>query len=125
MKTLFIREGMNMTVDPETNEIGSVSSAREAIQRIYVAPEPMHVIYQSGQRREEADVEKNDVIVTFYTDEFDKRMIVVKSEEWTKNIEGYEKRMEEARTAKCEECNSGCDAPSACPVEELDKTFAG
>ena len=123
MKTLFIREGMNMTVDPETNEIGSVSSAREAIQRIYVAPEPMHVIYQSGQRREEADVEKNDVIVTFYTDEFDKRMIVVKSEEWTKNIEGYEKRMEDAR-AKCEECNGCCDAPTAGPVEGLNKSFA-
>lgn len=124
MKTLFIREGMNMTVDPETNEIGSVSSAREAIQRIYVAPEPMHVIYQSGQRREEADVEKNDVIVTFYTDEFDKRMIVVKSEEWIKNIEGYEKRMEDARAKKLEECNSCCDAPSACPVEELNKCAA-
>lgn len=118
MKTLFIRDGMNMTVDPETNEISSVSSAREAIQRIYVAPEPMHVIYQSGQRREEADVEKNDVIVTFYTDEFDKRMIVVKSEEWTKNIEGYEKRMEEAKT-KCEDCCGTQEACTKCP-----KSFA-
>ena len=36
-------------------------------------------------------------------------MIVVKNEEWTKNIEGYEKRMEDAR-AKCEECNGCCDA---------------
>ncbi len=108
MKTLFIRENVNMTVDLDTNEIGSIPSAREAIQRIYVAPEPMHVIYQSGQRREEAEVEKNDVIVTFYTDDFDKRMIVVKSEEWTKNLEGYEKRMEEARIKNCEDvpcCN--------------------
>ena len=31
MKTMFIKEGLNMTVDPETNEIGSISSAREAI----------------------------------------------------------------------------------------------
>jgi len=117
MKTLFIREGMNMTVDPETNEIGSISSAREAIQRIYVAPEPMHVIYQSGQHREEADVEKNDVIVTFYTDEFDKRMIVVKSEEWTKNIEGYEKRMEDARAKAENNCADPCtcDACEAIP----------
>ena len=107
MKTMFIKEGLNMTVDYETNEIGSVSSAREAIQRIYVAPEAMHVIYQSGKRKEEVDVEKNDVIVTFYTDEFDKRMIVVKSEEWTKNIEAYNRRMEEARK-QCDECES-CD----------------
>ena len=108
MKTMFIKEGLNMTVDPETNEIGSVSSAREAIQRIYVAPEPMHVIYQSGSRKEEADVETNDVIVTFYTDEFDKRMIVVKSEEWTKNIEAYNKRMEEVASKNARQC---CDDP--------------
>jgi len=106
-----------MTVDSETNEIGSVSSAREAIQRIYVAPEAMHVIYQSGNRKEEADVEPNDVIVTFYTDEFDKRMIVVKSEEWTKNIEAYNKRMEEARVADCKgacagDCCGKCEAIS-------------
>lgn len=118
MKTMFIKEGVNMTVNLDTNEIGSIPSAREAIQRIYVAPEPMHVIYQSGQHREEADVEKDDVIVTFYTDEFDKRMIVVKSEEWTKNLEGYEKRMAEARLKaeanlkgkdlSCEECENCC-----------------
>lgn len=110
MKTMFIKEGTNMTVNLETNEISSIPSAREAIQRIYVAPEPMHVIYQSGQHREEADVEKDDVIVTFYTDEFDKRMIVVKSEEWIKNLEGYEKRMEEIRSKA--EANVKCADPS-------------
>mgnify|MGYP007022097196 CR=1 FL=1 len=116
MKTMFIKEGVNMTVNLDTNEIGSIPSAREAIQRIYVAPEPMHVIYQSGQHREEADVEKDDVIVTFYTDEFDKRMIVVKSEEWTKNLEGYEKRMAEAR-AKSEANLKCCEDCDACPKE--------
>lgn len=116
MKTMFIKEGVNMTVDLNTNEISSIPSAREAIQRIYVAPESMHVIYQTGKHREEADVEKDDVIVTFYTDEFDKRMIVVKSEEWTKNLEGYEKRMEEAR-AKLSENDANptcCDCENCC-----------
>lgn len=108
---MFIKDGLNMTVDHETNEIGSVSSAREAIQRIYVAPEPMHVIYQSGNRKEEANVETNDVIVTFYTDEFDKRMIVVKSEEWAKNIEAYNKRMEEANLKNAKSC---CEGPCDC-----------
>ena len=118
MKTMFIKEGVNMTVDLDTNEISSIPSAREAIQRIYVAPEPMHVIYQSGKHREEADVEKDDVIVTFYTDEFDKRMIVVKSEEWTKNLEGYEKRMAEARAKEETEkgCPNCCDCETCCPA---------
>ena len=113
MKTMFIREGVNMTVDTETNEIGYISSAREAIQRIYVVPEPMHVVYQSGQHKEEADVEKNDIIVTFYTDEFDKRMIVVKSDEWTKNIEAYEKRIEKAKTTDYK-CDKACEDCSTC-----------
>ena len=116
MKTMFIKEGINMTVDFDTNEVSSIPSAREAIQRIYVAPEQMHVIYQSGKHREEADVEKNDVIVTFYTDEFDKRMIVVKSEEWIKNLESYEKRMEEARAKMVENdaCPKCCDRENCC-----------
>jgi hypothetical protein len=115
---MYIREGSNMTVDFDTNEVGSIASAREAIQRIYVAPEPMHVVYQSGKRKEEADVEKDDVIVTFYTDEFDKRMIVVKSAEWTANIAAYEKRMEDAKMKQAEQCGD-CDAPCYCDQCEL------
>lgn len=108
MKTMFIREGMNMTLDPDTKEIGTVPSAREAIQRLYVAPEPMHVIYQSGQRREEADVETDDVIVTFYTDDFDKRMVVVKSKEWAENIKAYENRQQDAvKCGDCDTCEGG------------------
>lgn len=119
MKTMYIKEGYNMTVDFDTNEVGSITSAREAIQRIYVAPEPMHVVYQSGKRKEEADVEKDDVIVTFYTDEFDKRMIVVKSAEWTQNITNYEKKMEDARMKQAERLKQAdpceeCDAPCCC-----------
>ena len=116
MKTMFIKEGVNMTVDLDTNEISSIPSAREAIQRIYVAPEKMHVIYQTGKHREEADVEKDDVIVTFYTDEFDKRMIVVKSEEWIKNLESYEKRMAEANAKMAENdgCLKCCDCETCC-----------
>lgn len=114
MKTMFIRESVNMTVDFDTNQVDSIPSARESIQRIYVAPENMHVIYQSGPKREEADVETGDIIVTFYTDDFDKRMVVVKSEDWKNNILSYEEKIREAQ--KC--CDSldkcVCDAcPSA------------
>ena len=122
MKTMFIKEGINMTVDFDTNEVSSIPSAREAIQRIYVAPEKMHVIYQTGKHREEADVEKNDVIVTFYTDEFDKRMIVVKREEWIKNLESYEKRMEEARRKNDEAMGQNIDGPKCCDCEACCKS---
>lgn len=111
---MFIKEGVNMTVDFDTNEISSIPSAREAIQRIYVAPEAMHVVYQTGDRKEETDVEKNDVIVTFYTDEFEKRMIIVKSEEWTANIKGYEKKQQEAKEKWAAENEANCKACDNC-----------
>lgn len=112
MKTMYIREGVNMTVDTDTNEIDSIPSAREAIQRIYVAPEKMHVMYQSGKYKQEADVEKNDIIVTFYTDEFDKRMIVLKSEEWVEIIDAYENKMKLARDKW--EAEKACDSCEKC-----------
>lgn len=115
MKTMFIREGVNMTVDFDTNQIDSITSAREAIQRIYVAPENMHIIYQSGPKREETDVETGDIIVTFYTDEFDKRMIVVKSEDWKNNILSYEKRTREAKSISDALDDYKCGACDACP----------
>ena len=116
MKTMYIKEGINMTVDTDTQEIGSIPSAREAIQRIYVSPEPMHVVYQSGKYKEEADVEKNDIIVTFYTDEFDKRMIVLKSEEWVNLIDNYERKMQEQKEKWAAEKNeqAECDLKQAC-----------
>ena len=116
MKTMYIREGVNMTVDTDTNEIGSIPSAREAIQRIYVSPEPMHVVYQSGKYKQEADVEKNDIIVTFYTDEFDKRMIVLKSEEWVNLLDNYEKNLQEKKEKWAAENNKRCDCDE-CPCE--------
>ena len=112
MKTMFIRESVNMTVDFDTNQVDSIPSAREAIQRIYVAPENMHIVYQSGPKKEETDVETGDIIVTFYTDDFDKRMIVVKSEDWKNNILSYEEKIRGAQ--KC------CDASDECKCEACD-----
>lgn len=111
MKTMFISSaGVNMVVDTETNNIDSLFSEREAIQRIYIAPYPMHVIYKSGDKVEEADVEEGDFIVTFYTDEFDKRMITFKNEDWKNNLESYKKRLEESKNKsnKCEKCDNEC-----------------
>lgn len=115
MKTMFIRESVNMTVDFDTNQVDSIPSAREAIQRIYVAPENMHVVYQSGPKKEETDVEAGDIIVTFYTDEFDKRMIVVKSEDWKNNILSYEEKIREEKNSLNASNDYKCDECDACP----------
>ena len=79
----------------------------------------MHVVYQSGKYKQEADVEKNDIIVTFYTDEFDKRMIVLKSIEWVELIDAYENKMKLARE-KWEaesQCGTNCPACDQCELK--------
>lgn len=115
MKTLYISNGSNILIDTEENTANSLSTQREAIQRIYLAEEPMHVVYGSGEYKREVDVKKDDIIVTFYTDDFENRIVVVKSKDWANNLKKYNKRQQEIKenwaaneSAKCE-----CDA---CPA---------
>ena len=75
----------------------------------------MHIVYQSGPKKEETDVETGDIIVTFYTDEFDKRMIVVKSEDWKNNILSYEEKIRKSKNILTELDEYKCDACDACP----------
>lgn len=97
MKTLYISDGSNILIDTEENTANIIGNQREAIQRIYLAEEPMHVVYSSGEYKREVDVKKDDLIVTFYTDEFENRMIVVKSKDWANNLKKYNKRQQELK----------------------------
>lgn len=97
MKTLYISNGSNILIDTEENTANTMDSQREAIQRIYLAEEPMHVVYGCGEYKREVDVKKDDLIITFYTDDFENRMIVVKNKDWANNLKKYNKRQQEIR----------------------------
>lgn len=114
MKTLYISNGSNILIDTEENTANAIDTQREAIQRIYLAEEPMHVVYGSGEYKREADVKKDDLIITFYTDEFENRMIVVKSKDWANNLKKYNKRQQELKEewALNKKCDN--DAPTCC-----------
>ena len=109
MKTLFISNNSNIWVDSEENECNTLPTEREAIQRIYLAQEPMHVIYQAGEYKREVDVKKDDLIITFYTDDFENRMIVVKNKDWVNNIKKYNKREQERKEKWAAENTQCCD----------------
>ena len=115
MKTLYICNNSNILIDTEENTANAIDTQREAIQRIYLAEEPMHVVYGSGEYKREVDVKKDDLIITFYTDEFENRMIVVKSKDWANNLKKYNKRQQElkekwALEKKCaDEASPCCD----------------
>lgn len=118
MKTLYLTSnGSNIYVEPETNSCGKIDSSREAINRIYLVDEEMHIVYQAGEYKRELDAAPGDIIVTFYENAFVNRIVVVKNEDWAENLikerEEEQKRKEEwaaqikdAKCATCENCES-------------------
>ena len=119
MKTLYLNESCNIVVDTEDNSVDKVESQREAISRIYMAKEPMHVVFGSGEYSRELDVKKDDLIIVFYDGAFKNKVIAVKSKDWVANLKDYNKREEEAKLewAKAqasEKCECACDACTNC-----------
>ena len=115
MKTLYIANGSNICVDIDNNTAEQLDSDREGIQRIYLVKEPMHVVYTSGEYRRELDVKKDDIIITFYTDDFKEKIVVANSKDWVKNIKGWnEKEQKIKETWASKRLAENCDEPG-CP----------
>lgn len=116
MKTAYITRGNNIVVDQENKTVGKLKSYPQRIDYILLVEEPMHVVYgYNTDIIEEFDVEPNDIIITFYTDDFVKRAIVVKNNDWVKNLVEYEKGQEERELAwaKANKGRNLADAPCA------------
>ena len=116
MKTLYISNGSNILVDTEENTVNQLDGQREAIQRIYLAEEPMHVIYGRGEYKREVDVKKDDIIVTFYTDDFENRIVVVKNKDWANNLKKYNKRQQEIKEKWAADAGDNCSECVKCPA---------
>ena len=97
MKTLYLTRGANILVDQENNKATRIDSARQGIDYIYLVEEPMHVVYGCGEKHQETDAEKGDIIVTFYNDTFKNELIVVKNEQWRENLNLYNKKIQEEK----------------------------
>lgn len=98
MKTLYLtNSSANIAIDPEENTAQHLESEdRYDIRNIYYAEEPMHVIYSGTNNgepfKEEIDVKKGDIILVFYTNRFNKKLLAtIKSKEWVANIKNRHK----------------------------------
>ena len=119
MKTLYITNGGNICIDPEEDFVNRMPTEREGISRIFLAKEPMHVVYGEGEYRRELDVKKDDIIITFYSNDWKERIVVAKSKDWVNNLKEWNKeeqrRNEEWAAKKANnECDACCDACSCC-----------
>lgn len=98
MKTLYLtNSSANIAIDPEENTAQHIESEdRYDIRNIYYAEEPMHVIYSGTNNgepfKEEMDAKKGDIILVFYTNRFNKKLLAtIKSKEWVVNIKNRRK----------------------------------
>lgn len=119
MKTLLITKSNYMAcVDPESMNVEDVEYAREAISRIVLINEDCLV--KSGEK--EIEAKSGDILITFYEKEFPNRFVIVRSKEWTENLDAYEKIMESYRKKSAAEKLSAMidEAPDCCEADASD-----
>ena len=100
MKTLYLTQSSaNIFVDPEENTVGSLNTEdRYDIRAIYHMEEPMHVVYEYGERHEEIDAKKGDIVFVFYDNKFAKHILTsVKCKVWIDNIKNRRKMEQKAK----------------------------
>lgn len=118
MKTLYLTSSSNIVVNTEDNSADRIDSERESISRIYMATEPMHVIFGGGEFKKEFDVKKDDIIITFYScgTDWPHRVVVAKSKEWIANFKANHKAEQKAKEewAKKQAASDECEGGEAC-----------
>lgn len=109
MKKLLVEPqkwGRIFDVDFDNQTVEQVMTVRNAIENIYLVKENEHVIIKNRDgSTTETTVEPDDILVTFYEDDFPHRFIVVKSKEWAENIKTYESKAQE-RIANAKEAHT-------------------
>ena len=132
MKTLYLTDSSaNIVVDPEVDYVGTLRNEdRYDIRNVFYAEEPMHVVYQCGEIREEIDAKKGDIILLFYNNNYNKyRLDTIRTKQWAANIknrraieqkekEEWAARQAENKCSNCCDCECACDAcPNVCAPE--------
>ena len=120
MKKIINIERKPIVVDTETAEVNAINRSTRGIDDIYVIPEDAHIEWTSKffpDKTIEADVKKDDILVTFYDRDLGTDFVIVKSEDWLKALndakEADQKRKEEW-AAKQKEKNSIEPCGDAC-----------
>jgi hydroxymethylpyrimidine pyrophosphatase-like HAD family hydrolase len=113
MKKFVINNQGSVIFDTEAEEISSLDSSREGISRIWLMKEPMTIVCQICDNKYELNAKKGDIVIKFYDSDFPFPVVIAKSKEWVKNLEAYDKAMQERKEKwakeKCSECEC-CDA---------------
>ena len=117
MKNLYYTNTGFVALDAETNEFHKMETQREAISRILIADDDMHIVLDREDKHYETDAKKGDIVIMFYDQDFPKPIIAINSEDWMNNLNTYNEIMAERRnkfTKSDEPCCDVCEAKCAC-----------
>ena len=102
MKKIINIDRKPIIVDTDTAEVHTINRSARGIDDIYVIPEDANIEWTSKLSPDkiiEADVKKNDILVTFYDRDLGTDFVIVQSEDWLKALnnakEADQKRKEE------------------------------
>ena len=127
MKKIINIERKPIVVDTEAAEVNAINRSTRGIDDIYVIPEDAHIEWESKffpDKTIEADVKKNDILVTFYDRDFGADFVIVQSEDWLKalnNAKDADQKRKEEWAAKQKEnkskslvCDDACCGDACC-----------
>ena len=102
MKKIINIERRPIIIDTDTTEVEAIDRSTRGIDDIYVIPEDAHVEWTSKFFPDKTicvDVNKDDILITFYDRDLGTDFVIVKSEDWLKAInnakDADQKRKEE------------------------------
>lgn len=116
MKTLYLTDsGNNIIVDKDNDTVSKIEyQDRYSIRGLFYIEEPMHVVYEYGDRKEEIDVQPGNILIQFYSGKYTKYVLdCIDSDRWAANI--LQKReMEQQEKEEWAARNAGCPCCDEC-----------
>lgn len=85
MKKIINIDRKPIVVDTETAFVTSIDRSTRGIDDVYVIPEDAHIEWRSRMfpdKTIEADVKKDDILVTFYDKDLGTDFVIIKSVDW-------------------------------------------
>ena len=112
MKKIINIDRKPIMVDTETAFVTSIDRSTRGIDYVYVIPEDAHIEWRSRMfpdKTIEADVKKDDILVTFYDKDLGADFVIIKSTDWLNalnNAADADQKRKEEWAAKQKSANS-------------------
>ena len=112
MKKIINIDRKPIMVDTETAFVTSIDRSTRGIDDVYVIPEDAHIEWRSRMfpdKTIEADVKKDDILVTFYDKDLGTDFVIIKSVDWLNalnNAADADQKRKEEWAAKQKSSNS-------------------